>query len=163
MKKIVVLFAMFVLTTTISKAQHAQNNISGNYSKESECLGVELDGSQTIKSWGFGNSKNDAIEQAKKNAVRDVLFKGIRNGKQECNQKPVINEVNAQEKYEDYFNKFFADGGLYKTFTSSKDEPIKIGAKDRKSAMDGVQYGVVVMVMRAQLKAQMIKDNILKP
>ena len=146
--------AVFVLTTHISHAQHAQKNISGSYAKETECLGVEMDGSQTVKAWGFGNGKNDAVEQAKKTAVRDVLFKGIRSGKDECNQKPVINEVNAQEKYEDYFNKFFADGGAYTKFINMKDETIKMGAKDRKSSTDGTQYGVVVRVLRAQLKQQ---------
>jgi hypothetical protein len=30
------------------------------------------------------------------------VFKGIREGKQDCNQKPIVFEVNAQEKYEDY-------------------------------------------------------------
>ena len=162
MKKMITLLVAVFLSTNISYAQHAQKNISGNYAKETECLGVEMDGSQTVKSWGFGRGRLDAVEQAKKAAVRDVLFKGIRNGKDECNQKPVINEVNAQEKYEDYFNKFFADGGAYKNFVSMKDETIKMGAKDRKSATDGTQYGVVVRVLRSELKAQMIKDNILK-
>ena len=162
MKKIITLLAIFVLTTNLCQAQHAQKNTSGNYSKETECLGVEMDGSQTVKAWGFGNGKKDAIEQAKKTAVRDVLFKGIRSGKDECNQKPVVNEVNAQEKYEDYFNKFFADGGAYTKFISMKDETIKMGAKDRKSATDGTQYGVVITVKRAELKKQLLADNILK-
>jgi hypothetical protein len=42
-----------------------------------------------------------------------------------------------------------------------KDETDKIGAKDRKSATDGTQYGVVVTVLRAELKKQMIADKIL--
>jgi hypothetical protein len=162
MKKTIVLLGLFTLLANYSPAQHAQKNISGNYSKETECLGVEMDGSQTLKAWGFGNGKNDAIEQAKKNGVRDVLFKGIRSGKDECNQKPLINEVNAQDKYEDYFNKFFADAGAYTKFVNMKDEPIKIGAKDRKSATEGTQYGIVVRILRAELKKQMITDNILK-
>ena len=81
---------------------------------ETECLGTELDGSQTLRSWGKGKDKADAIEQAKKNAVRDVIFKGINAGSGECSKKPLILEVNAQEKYEYYFNAFFKDGGAYK-------------------------------------------------
>jgi hypothetical protein len=157
----IIAIAVIVFTSYFSNGQHAQKNISGNYPKESECMGVEMDGSQTIKAWGFGKGMKDAVEQAKKNAVRDLLFKGVRNGKQECNQKPLINEVNAQEKYEDYFNKFFADKGLYLTFVTMKDEADKIGAKDRKSATDGTQYGVVVTVLRAELKKQLIADKIL--
>ena len=67
---------------------------------ETECLGVELDGTQTLRAWGTGKNKGDAIDQAKKNAVRDVIFKGITSGSSECNKRPLIFEVNAQEKYE---------------------------------------------------------------
>ena len=59
---------------------YSQNNNTGKISFESECMGVELDGSQTLKAWGTGRNYSDACEQAKKNAVRDVLFKGIKNG-----------------------------------------------------------------------------------
>jgi hypothetical protein len=163
MKKIIAVIAFAILATSNSSAQKA--SMAGEYKYESECQGVEGDGSQTLKAWGTGNSKNDAVEQAKKNAVRDVLFKGIRNGKPDiCNVKPVINEVNAQEKYEDYFNKFFTDDGAYKEFVSMNDEPISItghGVSDRKRMTDGVQYGVIVQIRRAELKQRMIKDNIL--
>ena len=32
---------------------------------------------RTLRAWGRGKNRTDAIEQAKKNAVRDVLFKGV--------------------------------------------------------------------------------------
>ena len=166
MKKIITVITLLVVSATYCSAQKKKASMAGEYKYESECMGVEGDGSQTLKAWGTGNSKNDAVEQAKKNAVRDVLFKGIRDGKSECNVKPVINEVNAQEKYEDYFNKFFSDDGPYKNFISMNDEPISVvGGKvsDRKRMADGVQYGVIVQVRRAELKQQMIKDNILVP
>jgi len=41
-------------------------DISGNYTYEIECMGSELDGSITLKAWGKGNNRADAIEQAKK-------------------------------------------------------------------------------------------------
>lgn len=127
-------------------------------------MGVELDGSQTLKAWGDGRNRLDAIEQAYKNAVRDVLFNGITNGKTDCNVKPVVFEVNAQEKYEDFFNKFFADGGAYKEFVSEKD-----GSKyhievlnERKQSGSQEKYGIVVRVLRAELKQKMISEGIIK-
>lgn len=142
---------------------YAQRNIGGYYTYETECMGVELDGSQTLKAWGNGRNRIDAIEQAKKNAIRDVLFKGITDGKPECNKKPVIFEVNAHEKYEDYFNVFFADGGAYKEFISKKDgSDLHLQVfKDRKQSGDQETYGVVIRVLRAQLKARMKADNII--
>lgn len=163
MKKIFTVVALVALTATCSFAQK-KGKLAGEYKYETECMGVEGDGSQTLKAWGTGNSKNDAVEQAKKNAVSDVLFKGVRNGKQECEVKPVLNEVNAREKYEEYFNKFFTDDGAYKEFVSMNDEPINVTGKavaDRKQMTDGVRYGVIVQIRRAELKQRMIKDNIL--
>lgn len=141
-----------------------QKKISGDYTYETSCMGVEGDGSQTLKVWGTGKNRADAVEQAKKNGIRDVLFNGVRNGKSECEQKPVIFEVNARQNHEDYFNKFFADDGPYKEFISMKDESANPKLfKDRKAAGSEVTYGVIVRVLRPQLKNKMINDKILTP
>jgi uncharacterized protein YceK len=154
---------LFSILVTLSGCITAQKKTAGYYNYKTECLGVELDGSQTLKAWGNGRNRADAVEQAKKNAMRDVIFNGIREGKQDCNQKPIIFEVNAQEKYEDYFNKFFADGGDFKNFISLKDERIfdKI-SRDRKAAKESVTHGLIVRILRAELKAKLIADNIIK-
>ncbi len=158
-----ILFASLLIAVSFGSYAQSKSRLAGEYTYETECLGVEGDGSQTLKAFGFGNSKNDAVEQAKKNAVRDVLFKGIIKGKSECNAKPLLNEANIQEKHEDYFNKFFTDGGDYLNYTSMNDMPIAIvtKGKDRKSATNGVTFGIVVIVKRSELKKKMITDNIL--
>jgi len=139
-----------------------QRNISINYTYKTECLGVDLDGSQTLKTWGNGQNKDEAIEQALKNAVRDVLFNGITNGKQDCNVKPVVTEVNAQDKYSDYFNKFFGVGGAYKEFVNKKDGSKIDKMKESKQAGKRITCGVVVNVNRAALVSKMKSDGILK-
>ena len=135
-----------------------QKKTAGHYSYETECLGTELDGSQTLKAWGTGSNLEDASEQAKKQAIRDVIFKGINKGKQDCNMKPLVIEVQAQEKYEDYWFKFFADGGLYSKFSSHQDGKYLKKLK----AGDQVTYGVTVRVLRQELKKQLLEDKILK-
>ena len=50
----------------------AANSTEAYYNSETECLGVELDGSQTLRVWATGRNKTDAIEQCKKNAVNEV-------------------------------------------------------------------------------------------
>lgn len=148
---------------SFAQTNKQQKKIAGNYVYKTECLGVELDGSQTLKAWGNGRNRADAIEQARKNAVRDVLFKGIIEGKQECEKRPLVAEINAQDKYSDYFFKFFADGGLYKDFVIKKDERIGDRIKrDKKGAVHSVTHGLVVRVLRAELKQKLIEDGILK-
>ena len=141
----------------------SQKNIAGNYGYKTECLGVELDGSETVKAWGNGRNRSDAVEQAKKNALRDVIFFGLVEGKQDCKQKPLILEVNALEKYEDYFNKFFADGGDFKNYISLRDERIfdKV-SRDRKKARESVTNGLILHVLRSELNQTLIAYGIIK-
>lgn len=162
MKYLIYTKTLFLISIVLISC-NSQKKIAGNYSYKTECLGIEMNGSQTVKAWGNGRNRFDAIEQAKKNAVNDVLFSGIYEGKQDCEKRPVVAEVNARQKYETYFNKFFADDGEYKKYVSLKDE--RIGQKvsrDRKGARQSVTHGVVVRVLRTELKQKMIEDGILK-
>ncbi|MEI7596368.1 MAG: hypothetical protein WCK02_11520 [Bacteroidota bacterium] len=164
MKQKIFILIVFTLGIVSFSGCKTKSKISGSYTHKTECMGVELDGSQTLKAWGSGRNRADAIEQAYKNAIRDVLFTGILEGKTECSVKPLVPEVNAQEKYEDYFNKFFADGGTYKEFVSEKDGSkyhIEV-VKQREKSGSQEMYGVVVRVLRAELKQKLKTDNILK-
>ena len=152
-----------LLAFLVISSAYGQKKNAGNYTYQTECMSVELDGSQTLKAWGNGRNKSDAVDQAKKNAVRDVIFNGISEGKEDCNTKPLIFEVNAREKYEAYFNVFFADGGAYKNFISLRDERIfdKL-SRDRKKARESVTHGLILRVLRAELKEKLIADGIIK-
>ena len=140
---------------------HAQVGNTARMEFETQCLGVEEDGSQTLRTWGFGNKKKDAVEQAMKNAVRDVLFKGIREGMEGCNMRPMITEVNARERHTDYFNRFFADGGKYKSFVSLKDENKKKSRESVKSSL-GTRWSVTVRVLCPKLREHLKKDKIIQ-
>ena len=166
MKKITLIFgaalSLIVMSTVVTSCGSTQMKGAGNYTYETECMGVEGDGSQTVKGWGSGRNREDAVEQAKKNGLRDVLFKGIISNKG-CNQKPVLFDPNIREKKEDYFNAFFADAGPYTEFISGEDGSdlhFSVVA-GRKKAGDQVTYGVVIRVQRAKLKDRMIRDEIM--
>ena len=60
-----------------------------------------MDGSLTLRVMGTGRNKIDAFEQAKKQAVYDVLFKGITKGNTDYNMRPVMTEVNARQRHQD--------------------------------------------------------------
>jgi hypothetical protein len=166
MKKLILFSSLLLISLGLSAKLNPQQKIAGAYAStfECECLGVELDGSQTIRSFGTGRNRMDAVDQAEKNAVRAVIFKGISKGTGECNTKPLLMEVNAEDKYEDYFNAFFKDGGEYRDFISKKDgnhahtELINTRLKSGSQAT----YRVVVRVLRSQLKEKLKADGIIK-
>lgn len=126
---------------------------------ETECLGKSMDGSQTVRVWASGRNRTDAMEQAKKKAVYDMVFTGVQAGSGDCNAYPIVDEANARKKYEDYFNLFFADGGDYKAFVS-------IASQDKAEMQtfhgNGRQtLGIIVTVNRSALRQRLVNDNII--
>ena len=77
MNNIIKMFSLLCLWVMANIQVSAKTTTSAYQQYEPECLGVELDGSQTLRVWGVGSNKKDAVEQAKKDAVRAVIFKGI--------------------------------------------------------------------------------------
>lgn len=148
---------IYLLAFLLCSLCNAQTSARVEFS--TQCLGVEEDGSQTVRAWGFGKKKSDAIEQAKKNAVRDVLFRGIQDGMEGCNTRPIINEPNAREKHAAYFNKFFSDDGKYEKYVSTKDEKRK--SREHVESSMGTRWSVVLRIDCWKLKERMIKDGIL--
>ena len=159
MKKYIIVCAgiMIFILTACKSHQSATTTAFHNYT--TECMGKGMDGTQTLRVWATGRNRTDAIEQAKKKAVYDVTFTGINAGGGECNTYPVVDEANARKKYEDYFDRFFADGGAYSKYVSI--------ANQKKSAMEKFQgdgdqmYGIIVTVNRSALRQRFISDNIL--
>lgn len=134
----------------------SSSEVAGSYTYKTECFGSKMDGSQRVKAWGTGKDKLNAIEQAKKNAVMDVIFSGITEGKQDCKVRPLVVEVNAREKYEDYFDSFFARGGKYKKFAKLEEE------KDKIKSREGITCGVILTVLRSKLKTHLKENGIIK-
>ena len=141
----------------------ADTKVSGStsyYDFEIECMGTDADGSQILKVWGKGKNKKDALEDAKKDAVRALIFKGINAGTGDCKKRPLITTVNAEEKYEEYFRKFFQDNGPYEKDVSSKDEKKNSKVVSKGKAQE--VYGITVTVDYYKLKDRLINEGIIK-
>ena len=150
----------FLILLVIMTAFHVSVSAQAIYDRSSiKCIGVELDGSQTLRVLGYGRNRADAKEQAMKNAVWAVIFDGIRDGVQGCNMRPLVTEVNARERYEDYFNIFFADGGEYKRYVSLQDTKKRSANKSKDKV--GYSYELTIRVLRSDLKSRLKADNVI--
>lgn len=161
MKKSYLIGLALLLIAPMSMYGIKKSNSAAYKNIPTECLNVELDGSQTLRVYGKGRNRTDAIEQAKKNAVYDVIFNGIKSGNAGCNTQPLLLEINAKEKYEYYFNVFFKDKGEFLKYISMEDQRIET----KKYGYTGTQmyYAITVRVLRPELKQRLIDDGILKP
>lgn len=149
----------FCLVLTSLEAQVSKTG--SDYIFPSRCLGVELDGSVTIECYGKGRNYTDASEQAKKKAVYDVIFFGIKEGNGGCNSNPLIFSPSSQELYSDFIANFFKDSGKYVDYVNLSDE--RISNKINRNAIKGKQAQqrmVVVSVNREGLKKYLIENDI---
>lgn len=71
----------------------------------------------TLRCVGYGNTKITILEDAEKNAVSTLLFRGIPDSQQK-NPLVSISEIEAIKTHKKYFNDFF-EKGRYKTFVMS--------------------------------------------
>jgi hypothetical protein len=157
MKKIIKRLTILAIVTLVSapvfgQIFNKQKKTASYYSVETECLEDKLDGSFILQAWGKGSSKSEAIDQAKRNVLNDILFKGIRKG---CQMRPLIIEVNASTKYKSYVYSFFNTD--YKDFISIEKSP-----KSLKKSRKQTSYGIKVRVKVEAIKQKLITDNILK-
>lgn len=157
MHKIRIIFTLSAIFGLLSCSP--QKKLATNYNYKTECLGLNSDGTQIVKAWGKGINKNEAIENAKITALNDVLFKGILDGKQDCNSKPILNGVNMLEKNETYFQSFFSEKGAYNQFIKLFN---KVSSVDTKGEKGHITQGVELEIMISELKQKMINDGILK-
>lgn len=116
-------------------------------------------GSITVRAWGNGPNKAVAIEEAKKNAVADVIFKGVKGSKGYSGQ-PIVTEVNARERYAEYFDRFFADGGEYGKFAKETSNSDKSRTKAKTYGREG--FGVTLDINRPALVRQLAEDGVIK-
>lgn len=158
LRNILAIAAIIALTVSSCRGKQTVTPSFSTFKFETSCLGTNADGSQTLRAYGNAADKAKAIEEAKKNAVYDVIFKGTQGGGT-CNQPALVNEVNARERYAAYFDRFFANGGEYRNFV--RESSTKDDSRIESKGTSRVNYGVVVDVDRPGLRRQLVSDGIL--
>lgn len=130
---------------------------------EIECEGVGVQGTYLLKVWTYSNKPDNAIEQAKKNAVHGVIFKGFGSGDRKCpTQKPLARNPNLENEKKEFFKDFFSDGGKYQKFVTLTADGA-IGPGDiQKIDKKKYKVGVVVSVSKDLLRKDLEEAGVIK-
>ena len=113
------------------------------YDYESKVIQAHGDGSYVIRAWGRGRNAAHSYEVAQKQALQDVIFSGVQAQSSNIEHlKPLCYDMNAREKYEDYFNAFFAEKGPWKQFIAMKDRH-RLSCRPETQTAGGRDYQVV--------------------
>jgi len=128
---------------------------------EIEAVQTGGQGTYLIKVWSYSKNPNVALEQAKKNAVHGVIFKGFPAAGRVQGQKALASDVNIEETKADFFKPFFADGGKYMKFVSVSNDGA-VAAEDRLKVGKEYKIGVVVSVNVSALRKDLEDGGIIR-
>jgi hypothetical protein len=142
--KFLILFAIIGLFSCNNRTTSAY------YSWETIFIKSEFGGSEVYKHYSAGSNKNESINQAEVDVLKALIFKGIKSAP---DPKPLLFEVNAEEKYRSFFSDFFSKDGEYKNYVQlyrdgniNLNDRLKTGRRnDRK------KKGVEIIVKKQEL------------
>lgn len=156
----VLFLATSVFLTDGAHAQRGQRKADSDTNEwryEVEAVGTGTQGTYQIKVWTYSKSQKTAIEQAKKNAVHAVTFKGFPGNGRTQGQKPLARNPNVEQEKQEFFNDFFKDGGKFQKYvflanngSIDPNDRIKVSRKEYKI---GVVVSVNVTGLRKDLEA----------
>jgi hypothetical protein len=165
LKKLSFILALLFVFTGFANAQerHSRKEMkahyNSNYNYEVQIMGVGQDGTKVMKVWGYGKRVEDAIIEAKMNAVASVIFKGIPGGHGAAATPALLTDPNAGEKHAAYFETFFSPGGKYLQFLTMTTDGMPSG-QDRLSIKKGYKVAIYAQVMYDALRKQLEADGI---
>ena len=154
-KTIQYLSLLLIVLTSFSLSISAQNKKADkdtrNWVYEIEPVGVGTQGSYLIKVWSYSKKPMVALEQAKKNAVHGIIFKGFTGIQGVPGQRPLTNNPNLEVEQAEFFKNFCAEGGKYMKFVNITNDG-SVAAEDRLKIGKEYKIGVVVSVNVAGLR-----------
>lgn len=157
---IFVMMIGFSLTVDAQAGKKADNDTE-EWRYDIECVSTGASGSYLIKVWSYSKKSTVAINQAKKNAVHGIIFKGFTGTGAGCTQKPLAGSPALEQEKAEFFKDFFADGGKYMKFVSEASEG-DIAPGDIVKVGKEYKIGVVVSVYKDQLRKDLEAAGIIK-
>jgi hypothetical protein len=151
MKKVVVLLLLVSTISMVGQARKKADEDTKEWRYEMQCAGVGHDGTYLIKVWSYSKRGNVAIEQAKKNAVHGVIFKGFTGSEGCVSQRALVPNPNIEAEKKEFFDLFFEDGGKYMKYVSVSTDG-QISADDRKKVGKEYKIGIIISVMKDALR-----------
>lgn len=94
----------------------------GAYTYTTKSVSI-IDSKLLVTAFGQGKTKEECLNNAIVNALRDITFKGISEGNPNCKQPPILGKVDTQKNYDVFFNSFTSQTGKYLDYAELYNKP----------------------------------------
>ncbi len=161
--KIFLLFISFliILPGVYGQRRKKEDANTRNWRYEIEGVQTGVQGTYLIKVWTYSGRPDLAIEQAKKNAVHGIIFRGFAGSGRVPGKKPLAQSPNLEEEKSDFFSLFFGEGGKYMKYISLTNDGA-VAAQDRMKVGKEYKIGVIVSVNVDGLRKDLEDAGIIK-
>ncbi|MDR0414796.1 MAG: hypothetical protein LBH84_05200 [Prevotellaceae bacterium] len=158
----IIIAAAAIIAAACGSAKKMADSDTRQWRYELEAAGVGVQGSWQVKVWSYSKDAGVAVEQAKKNAVHGIIFKGFTSSIRGVpSQKPIVSAPGMDVERKDFFEPFFADGGSYQKFVNLSNNGA-IAPGDRIKIGKEYKIGVVVSVNVTALRKELENAGIVK-
>jgi hypothetical protein len=163
MKKIALTIFTIIAFISTSEAQSKKkaDKDTNSWRYEIEPVQTGVSGTYLIKVWSYSKKPDVAIEQAKKNAVHGIIFRGFSGTDRVPGQSALSNNPNLLDEKTDFFDDFFADGGKYLKFVSLTNDGA-VAAEDRMKVGKEYKVGVLISIRKEELRRDLENAGIIK-
>lgn len=163
MKKIsLLIMSMFFLSIGVyAQAGKKAEKDTREWRYEIEPVQTGSTGTYLLKVWSYSKKPNVAIEQAKKNAVHGIIFRGFATRDKVEGKPALTNNPNLEMEKQEFFDDFFADGGKYLKFVNVTGDG-SVASEDRLKVGKEYKIGVVVSVNVGLLRKDLETAGVIK-
>lgn len=162
MKKVIycsLLIGSFILVSCKKSSTVATNLNTWTY--EVECVNTATEGNYLLKIFSYNKNQKLAINEAKRNAVHSVIFRGFASNANCYQQSPLAASPGIEEQYKDYFRTFFADGGKYLKFATNSNDG-SIAPEDRLKVGNQYKIGITISVQKDLLRQELEQAGVIR-
>ncbi|MEG1794176.1 MAG: hypothetical protein RR908_03745 [Rikenellaceae bacterium] len=166
MKKLFIILALVCLCFNMDanakkrKIQKANAQTEAfRYDIEIESVGIQ--GTYLVKAWSYSKRSTVAAEQAMKNAVHGVLYKGLAGKTGVSGKAPLLNSPAEIEAFKQYSDAFFGASGEYRKFAELATDG-RVAAEDFMKVGREYKVGLVVSVKVDALRKDLETRGIIK-
>lgn len=152
------LLLLLLCTVSAVFAQKKDKNDLLEDQYEVQFVRTGLEGTILFKVFSYGKNEKVCLENAKRNAIKAVIFTGIPGSDL---QKPLATDPASVEVHKDYFNTFFQESGKYMQYVSVSTDG-SINANDRMRVGKLLKIGFVVSVQKASLRKELERAGVVK-
>jgi hypothetical protein len=153
------IFTMPNNTLAQSKKKADKETVEWRY--EIEAFGTGIQGTYQVKVWSYSKVPETAIEQAKKNAVHGIIFKGFPDKERVKGQRALAQSPNLEQEKSEFFTEFFKTGGKYQKFVTLANNGA-IAPGDRIKIGKEYKIGVVISINVSDLRKDLEDAGIIK-